>query len=365
MLGKDKVLRRKGWFIRRSYYFDRRLDYSRRYIKVLIAVACLINLLLLIPDLLQIKSAEYRFDIALLRVLFSLLLLFICTKIDSIASFRKLSVIISICELLAAGVFFAVFSLYASPSFMIQAMGLIILILVIFLVPNHWVYMLSVSIISAVGFFLCASAFIGSIDATEFAAATAYIGITILLCSISAGNSERHQYREFLVKDELERISKTDFLTHTANRLKLSEDAAKWIDFCKRQNLPLSLVFFDVDDLKNINDRYGHSAGDNLLAGLARLTQCQLRSTDVLARWGGDEFVMLLPSVSIDNAIALTERIELSVRENILIDGEKITCSFGVAEMKKDSTFEDLVREADSLMYSAKQRGKDMVQYSK
>ncbi len=365
MFGTEKELLNESHLIKRLSYFDCKLNLSRRYVIILVIVAGLINLSMLIPDLKLIESAAARIDILIIRSVYSLILLVVAFKVNNIKSFRVLSAVISICELIAMGIFLFVFSRYGHPSFMIQAMGMFILILAIFLIPNRWAYMLSVAISGTVGFFLCASVFVSSINKTEYAAAISYACIVILLCAISASNSEKHRFREFLAKSELERISTTDFLTDTANRLKMSEDAKKWIEFCKRHNLPLSLIFFDVDDMKNINDKYGHSAGDKLLAGLAKLIQCHLRSSDVLARWGGDEFVLLLPSVSLDNAIILAKRIEISVKENMIIEGDKITCSFGVVEMKRESTFDELVSEADSLMYIAKQQGKDMVEFSK
>ena len=320
---------------------------------------------MLIPDMELIENASARLSTAIMRIIYSLILLIVALRIKSIASFRILSYIVSLCELIAVGIFLFVFSRYGHPNFLIQAMGVIILILSIFLIPNRWGCMLSVSLFAAAGFFVCAYFFVGSIDNTQYAAAVSYVSISILLCAVSAINSERHQFREFLARTELERISTTDFLTETANRLKMSEEAKRWIAFCKRQNLPLSLIFFDVDDLKSINDRYGHAAGDNLLAGLAKLIQQQLRSSDVLARWGGDEFVLLLPNVSLANAVILAKRIENSIKENITIEGNMVTCSFGVVEMKADSTFEALVSEADILMYSAKQRGKDIVEFAR
>lgn len=347
----------------RSSYFDYKLKFSKRSLFILLIATGLINLFLLIPDLTLIENPATRINITIIRVSYSILLFITCYKYRTIVSFKLLSVIISICELIAAGIFLFVFSQYDNPSFLIQTMGLISLVLAIFVIPNRWIYMLLVAICDAIGFFICARVFVSSIDNMEYAAAVSYVGIAVLLCAVSANNTEKHQFMEFLAKRELERISTTDFLTATANRLKMSEAAKKWIDSCKRQESPLSLVFFDVDDLKSINDRYGHSAGDELLAGLAKLIQHQLRNTDVLARWGGDEFIILLPNVSLENAIALAKRIEINVKENLTIEGNQVTCSFGVVDMKRESTFEELVSEADGLMYSAKHKGKDSVEY--
>ena len=331
----------------------------------MLIVTCLFNILLLVPDLNLIENPSAKLRIATIRVSYSILLIVVLFTYRRIQSFTQLSVITTICEMLATGTFLYVFSQYNNPSFLIQTLGLISLTLAIFVIPNQWIFMLLVSLFGAVGFYFCSLNFVGSLDRTEYAASISYVGIAILLCAVSAINSERLQFKEFVTKRELERISTTDFLTSTANRLKISEEAKAQIDFCKQRELPLSLMFFDVDNLKIINDRHGHSAGDTLLRDLALLIQRQLRSTGVLARWGGDEFLILLPNVSLDNAIALAKTIELSVKENISINGDKVTCSFGVVTMKNNSTFEDLVCEADNLMYSVKHQGKDLVEFSR
>jgi len=97
---------------------------------------------------------------------------------------------------------------------------------------------------------------------------------------------------------------------------------------------------------------------------LADLIQKCLRSSDILARWGGDEFIILLPSIKKSSAVALIERIKKAIDEDMEIMGVKVTCSFGIAEMREDSTFLSLIDEADELMYQGKKQGKDSVQYT-
>jgi len=349
----------------RTSYFDHMLTVSQRYINRLIILAAIINLLLLIPDMTFLESSPAKIGVAIVRVVYSASLFAVRIKCSALTTFKRLSFIVSFCEAVAAAIFLFVFSMYPSPNFMIQAMGAIVLIIIIFVIPNRWANILYIVLAGSVGFFVCALIFVRPININELAAAAAYISVTIFLCAISARNSERHQLNEFMARNELERISMTDYLTDTANRLKMSQEAERWISFCSGHSQPLSLVFSDVDNLKLINDRYGHAAGDIVLSNLARLIQNQLRNSDILARWGGDEFIILLPNVSLDNAIALAKRIERSVRESLIIENDRVTCSFGVVEMKDSSTFETLVREADSLMYEAKNHRKDVVLFNR
>jgi len=350
--------------IKESYY-DYKLFVSQKYISILILVASLVNLLLLIPDLTLIESTAKRISIIIVRVVFSLILISVHLRINKIKTFKQFAKVISICEIIAFVVFLFIFSLYSPPSFLIQTIGLIILIIISFFVPNQWNNMLYIAVLGSIGFFVCASVFVESVNMTEFWAALVYVLISILFCAISANNSEKNQFKEFKAKRELQHISSTDYLTKTANRFKMEEEAGRWIAFCKRHDLPLSLVFIDVDNMKIINDRFGHSAGDSVLANLAKMIQKQLRSSDILARWGGDEFIMLFPNVTLNNAIELTERIKNCIKEGSVNKEIEVSCSFGIVEMKEDSNFKTMLLKADHLMYEGKKNGKDSIQFNK
>ncbi len=345
-------------------YYDYKLTVSQNYIRILIFIAGLINLLFLIPDIILIDSTAKRVTIIILRVFFSLTLLAVHLQIKNIKSFKQFSVITTIVEILALAIFLFVFSQYNQPSFLIQTIGMIMLNIIFFFVPNQFKNMLCLALSGSAAFFICATYFIDTLNRSELLAAVTYVIVTVLFCAVAAKNTEKHQFKEFQAKRELQQISSTDYLTNTANRFKMEAEAERWIEFCKRQGLPLSLVFIDVDDLKIVNDRYGHTAGDFVLAHLAELIKSQLRSSDILARWGGDEFIMLLSNVNLANAIKLTERIKNYIRMGSFIKGITVTCSFGVVEMNKNSNFSSLLLEADRLMYEGKKSGKDCIKWA-
>jgi len=348
---------------RRSEFLDYRFSISKKYINVLTYAAALFNILLVVPDIALIGDASARMGVVIIRSVYSVMLAIVGFNSKRINSFKTFSVIVSFLEIMALWILLFVFSRYEQPDLLIQAMGLIVIIIVFFLIPNQWRYLLFISVFGTVTFLTCAYIYVNPLILSDFIATAVYVSATVFLCALSAKNSEVHQANEFSSKRELEHLSTTDFLTHAANRYKLEEAAGRWMAYCRRQDLPLTLVFIDVDDLKIVNDRFGHSIGDCVLSELSKLFQNQLRSTDILARWGGDEFVMLLPNVSLENATALTERVEASIKEQTFVDGFCVTCSFGVVEMKENSDFETLICEADKLMYERKLKGKNKEQY--
>ncbi|MPM79746.1 putative diguanylate cyclase DgcC [bioreactor metagenome] len=185
-----------------------------------------------------------------------------------------------------------------------------------------------------------------------------YAALTILLCSITVFSKDRYAFREYTTKLRLEQASSTDFLTNAATRARLEDEAHRWMSFCRRQGLPLCLVFADVDNLKYINDHFGHTMGDVVLKQLAELMKKQLRNSDTIARWGGDEFVILLPNVSLETALLLLERVKLAVSQIDLHSGAVVSCSYGVVEMGPESTYQQMLSDADTQMYRAKRAGK-------
>jgi diguanylate cyclase (GGDEF)-like protein len=142
----------------------------------------------------------------------------------------------------------------------------------------------------------------------------------------------------------------------------LENEANKWLEFCRRHDLNLSLVLIDIDNLKQANDEHGHLVGDKILYDVSQIMKKELRANDVCVRWGGDEFVLLLPDTSVDQARILSERIRKSITEHNL-KGPKInvTCSFGITSMTKGQSLEDMIHQADESMYVAKSEGKNKI----
>lgn len=160
----------------------------------------------------------------------------------------------------------------------------------------------------------------------------------------------------------LERLANTDRLTGLWNRLKFEQVAHLEIGRAERYAYPLSLLFFDLDHFKQINDLYGHEAGDKVLCNLARLTDKHLRESDSLGRWGGEEFLILMPHTDLQQAQQLAEKLRTLIAGAQLLEQQVISASFGVAQLAPGETLRDLVRNADSALYRAKSLGRNRVE---
>ncbi len=159
---------------------------------------------------------------------------------------------------------------------------------------------------------------------------------------------------------ELEILSTTDKLTGLLNRRKMDKELNKELKRAKRYNQTFSLILVDIDFFKKVNDTFGHQAGDTLLIELSRLIRNSLRSSDLVARWGGEEFLVLCPNSDLNEATNLAERLRLFVENYNFSVERKITISVGVAEYKGQS-LDDLINEADKKLYIAKREGRNRV----
>ncbi|MEW6738390.1 MAG: diguanylate cyclase [Nitrospirota bacterium] len=160
---------------------------------------------------------------------------------------------------------------------------------------------------------------------------------------------------------EKEQLAETDPLTKIYNRLKFDNIFTSEIMKVQRYGTPLSLIMFDIDDFKQINDTYGHNVGDNVLIEITKIVSNNIRTTDIFARWGGEEFVILTPNTDMEHARELSERLRAAIEDSIFKKAFTVTCSFGVAEFREDDTTDTLSKRADDALYEAKKSGKNRV----
>ncbi|WP_404399370.1 GGDEF domain-containing protein [Idiomarina seosinensis] len=161
-------------------------------------------------------------------------------------------------------------------------------------------------------------------------------------------------------RQQLEKLANTDKLTGLNNRQKFDQELNQEIQRAAQTGQPLSLLLIDIDHFKQLNDSKGHLFGDAVLCHLAKVLTVQVRKQDTLARWGGEEFVALMPDTSQSEAQQLAERLRQRVADEAF-DETRITVSCGVALLSGNGKAESLIATADRALYQAKQRGRNCV----
>lgn len=173
------------------------------------------------------------------------------------------------------------------------------------------------------------------------------------------------QLRESTLK--LEKMARTDMLTELSNRRDMTEHLEMESLRSARTGRVFGIILFDIDFFKSVNDNYGHSAGDAVLITVGKVLRSELRGSDLCARWGGEEFLLLCPETDLDQTRAVAEKCRQAVESaSVSTSGEtiRVTVSGGVTALRPpcDRDWEMLVREADDALYLAKNRGRNRVE---
>jgi diguanylate cyclase (GGDEF)-like protein len=162
----------------------------------------------------------------------------------------------------------------------------------------------------------------------------------------------------------VERQALVDGLTGLANRRAAADALHAEVARAERLETPLSVVLADLDGFKDVNDAHGHAVGDEVLRSFAAVLRETLRDSDVAGRWGGEEFLLLLPGAEEEGAVLLAERVRIAFASRGIprVGGLRVTASFGVAEYAGETRSEQLVAAADGALYRAKGAGKNRVE---
>ncbi|WP_342431519.1 diguanylate cyclase [Neobacillus sp. FSL H8-0543] len=156
-------------------------------------------------------------------------------------------------------------------------------------------------------------------------------------------------------------LAMMDPLTNSYNRLKFDDILTSEISRSERYKHPFSIILMDIDYFKDVNDQFGHQAGDEVLVTISTIIQQRIRECDIFARWGGEKFILLTPNTNEQGAAKLAESIRLLVENFSFNRIGPLTCSFGVAEFVIGKPKRELILEADQALYKSKNRGRNCV----
>lgn len=214
---------------------------------------------------------------------------------------------------------------------------------------------LAMGVVSCIYFLLVGSAFpnITLLVQVYFASAF-YTAVLYLVARL------RERYiSERVIADDMSKLAMTNSLTQVDNRRLLNQLLQEEVTRAARHHLPLSVLMLDLDRFKNINDSFGHNAGDKVLQEVAQQIRQSLRTSDPFGRWGGDEFLCLATSTDGGQAVELAERLREFLQQCQFTTVGKVTASFGVTTYQKGDTPETLIRRADMGLYKAKACGRN------
>jgi len=177
---------------------------------------------------------------------------------------------------------------------------------------------------------------------------------------VSLVNSITKELKE--ANKKLERLAERDPLTGLYNRRKMKEILESELRKSERYGTVFCVLMIDVDNFKQINDTYGHDEGDRVLVSISRCLEEILRDTDVVSRWGGEEFLVLMPETNKEGGITVAEKIRNHIQSEVCCEiGKNVSVSIGVTAYREGDSMDDILRRADQAMYEAKRKGKNTV----
>jgi len=199
----------------------------------------------------------------------------------------------------------------------------------------------------------------------DFKARITYVFLTVTFLSAVYEYSRQQTYSDIqLLREKFERQATYDPLTQLYNRRGLSQHIEIELARAKRQQSKTALILMDLDRFKNVNDSYGHDAGDKVMQDIASLLKNAMRKQDYISRWGGEEFLLVLPDTSKEDAFQVADKLRFEISQTPMhynsfsID---ITASFGVSEVNALTDYDKALTQADKAMYRAKQSGRNKV----
>jgi diguanylate cyclase (GGDEF)-like protein len=200
---------------------------------------------------------------------------------------------------------------------------------------------------------------------TEFKLRLIYSFLTVtFLAALYEYSRELSYNRTLELSKKYQQLAHFDPLTNLSNRRDAMAILKREKIRMKRTKEPLSVILCDVDHFKKINDNYGHNIGDKVLIKLANLFSKQIREQDGISRWGGEEFLFILPQTSAENAYIIAEKIQLSLQDHLIEHEEqkiKVTISMGIEQLNNNQSIDEAINNADKYLYKAKNAGRNQI----
>lgn len=342
-------------------FYQAEISRNLHIVRLTILVLALLTFLLVIPEYFIIKDANDFLAAFIINNLIIAALIVLFFKVTWDKDYNSLIYWFTAYEITVGLSLIYIVSRLMSADFMIQIISMIVMILAIFLINNRWLYSIFTSLFLAISYFVFAALLLKNASSSGYQAAVFLTMIIILISSIASYSNNYYKRFHFLNLLELLKMAEYDALTGIYNKAKFNKDYPGLTDRVKQQCGYLSIVMFDIDNFKELNDEYGHLVGDAVLLELADFIQKNIRNSDIFVRWGGDKFILTFPDTHLQLATEIAEKLRVLIAEHSFDKIGHLSCSFGVAAFKEGDELDSLVRRADERLYLAKKQGKNKV----
>lgn len=344
-----------------TVFLRHQISSTIKYIRPAVLLLGILFFLFIIPDSFINQDPLVVRIIFAIRFIFLVLVIILYLLLKYRPIQQHLAHLITIYSFAVSVCFLLIYYFYEAPNFYLQSFSAIFIIIIVFNLNYYWLHAVYISFLLGTGFVAVTYLRPEPVETSSLAAVTVYIFLITIMSGITSYRLNKYKQVQYLNTKELKRISELDALTGIYNRGKFDQELSKWIELAKRYNHALTIILFDLDDLKHINDLYGHIVGDKILVRISEIVHNIIRNSDIFVRWGGDEFAILLPHTEKKQAVELAERIRNTIASHHFEQAGYLSCSFGVASLSEDDNSNTLLNKADKMLYKAKQIGKNQV----
>ncbi len=363
----DYELRRSGGSFRdraqEAEFRSSELDAASPYLRRLLPLLGLLFAAFTLPDYWVLGPGTSFLLTAAARGASFALMIYAASRMKPGASLARRERLLAGVTFLGIASFGLALFAYRNANFHLQAASVILMIAGIYLIPNRFAVSFPVSLVLAfmgVAYLLFLAP--PELRRAEQAAYIADFFLIALLSALLGRTFSGTRRREYARTRELEWLSRTDILTKIGNRRDFEDRLASALARRRRHGEETALILLDIDKFKAVNDQFGHRVGDEVLKEIARRLGSSLRAEDSLARWGGEEFVLLLPRATLEAARDFAVRIRAGISGEPFSYAGTITASIGISMLSETDTVESAVARADRALYRAKDNGRDRIE---
>lgn len=341
-------------------FFDSEISNSKRYIQILLFVISTAYLLSGVINIVLKGKALWNVTIYS-RIIILVLSIFLIIIMAKLKNYNSLKNWFTIYQVIFCVVYLVNTYLNGFSDYFIHCFEVIVIMIGIFLMPNKWINSLLVSLAFVTAYFIFSYVVIVNIDVMHFIATISYVTINILFIGLLTFRISSYKRVQYLTEKRLSQISIIEQLTEISNRFKFDEEYRRLFNYYKNHKGNLAIMMFEIDNYKKINSSLGQEVGDKVLREITKMVKVFIRGNDVFARWGEEEFVILLSGVDTRQAISVTKRIKDGIWDHYFSGVGTVTCCFGVASPQEDESMDDLLNRADRYLQRAKKEGNNEI----
>lgn len=345
-------------------FYEYEISSSINYVKPLLLLFASIFLMCGIADYFILNDMNIFRKILYVREAIVTLILVLIFRMEKIKNYNSLKFWFTLYEVVFCSSYLYILYLYGYGDYLIHCFEVILIIVGVFAIPNKWINSLMVSIGFIITFFILSFNMLEHMPPKNIVASYLYIFIALLFMGMHTYRISSYKRIQYLNEKILSKLSFMDQLTEICNRFKFHQEYERLFNYYKSNEENLAIIMFDIDDFKRINDNYGHIVGDSVLKEVTKVVKVFIRGDDVFARWGGEEFVILLSGVGSRQAINITKRIKDGIRKHNFLKVGTVTCSFGLALPLPNEDMDGLLNRVDEYLYNAKNNGKNQIVFN-